>query len=745
MSCEDGVRLLDTFGHTPAISEEIAGIASAAFLALSPGIVMLGLQGGIPGIDVGCASLVTDRGPVEPPMSWLQVPDTEPALSLLVVRVQPGLAAGTTLTVTDEQGGTARLALRPVADVRELLADQPPAVILRITGFIAARALGMFRRPDDAALAGFCRNLASLGKSADRVATPIARCGEDTLVWSLPRGVVAAPAASLVIGRHRIRQASHAAGAMVLADKRFEDGYLLPGGGDGPIHLAPHQGHLPTLAELARRPDAPSKALYRSATHELARRAAEDEACRRLLRDHQLLAPAQAFSQVAEPEEPFGGALELAVDDHGGGLFLRGWLRDPLGLIGHLSLVGSFDEQALPLSLLTRFPRPDLVKKYADAPHGSPGIRAGFVVHLPQGAARPSAQWKLRIKLTTGDHVVLVAPAAITSPVLARDRILGSIAPSHVTPEIIARCIALPVERLHQRVMAARQAPEVIRIGTPVAAPVISLIIPIYRNVHYLRHQLSALARDPALREAEVIYVLDSPEQREELEHMLRGYHGINHMPVTLVVQPANYGYGSACNAGAEEARAPVLLLLNSDVVPAARGWLQPLLGILAAAPQLAAVGPKLLFANNSLQHAGLYFEQPENGDWHNSHYFKGLPRYFPAALQAREVPGITGAAFCVRRAAYRAVGGISTDYVVGDYEDSDLCLRLRADGGGIGYVPAAELYHFERQSINLHTGYTRTLAATYNRGLHHRRWATDMAALMARPWPAGTPPAGQG
>ena len=147
-----------------------------------------------------------------------------------------------------------------------------------------------------------------------------------------------------------------------------------------------------------------------------------------------------------------------------------------------------------------------------------------------------------------------------------------------------------------------------------------------------------------------MIYVLDSPEQREELEHMLRGCHGINHMPVTLVVQPSNYGYGSACNAGAAEARAPVLLLLNSDVVPAGPGWLQPLLATLAAAPHLAAVGPKLLFANNSLQHAGLYFEQPDNGDWHNSHYFKGLPRYFPAALQAREVPGITGAAFCVRR-----------------------------------------------------------------------------------------------
>ena len=458
-----------------------------------------------------------------------------------------------------------------------------------------------------------------------------------------------------------------------------------------------------------------------------------------------MLAPARPVSQIANPEEPFGGALELAVDDHAGGLFLRGWLRDPLGMVSQLVLQGSVGDQPLPIGQLHRFPRPDLVKKFAEAPHGSPDIRSGFVAHLPQAAIRPTGQWRLKVRLATGDQVTLVGPPAIVSPLLARDRILGAIAPSHVTPEILSGCIN-PADRAAAPAdHGGTRGAEVIRIGTPVAAPVISLVVPIYRNVHYLRHQLAALARDPGLRAAELIYVLDSPEQREELEHMLRGCHGISRMPITLVVQPANYGYGSACNAGAAEARAPVLLMLNSDVVPAGRGWAAPLLATLDAAPQLAAVGPKLLFANGSLQHAGLYFERLDQGDWYNSHYYKGLPRRFAPAQQAREVPGITGAAFCVRRAAWQAVGGISTDYVVGDYEDSDLCLRLRAEGGGIGYVPASELYHFERQSISLHPGYTRTLASTYNRGLHHRRWASAMEQLMGRAWPGGSIPAAAG
>jgi GT2 family glycosyltransferase len=101
--------------------------------------------------------------------------------------------------------------------------------------------------------------------------------------------------------------------------------------------------------------------------------------------------------------------------------------------------------------------------------------------------------------------------------------------------------------------------------------------------------------------------------------------------------------------------------------------------------------------------------------------------------LRPRRVPGVTGAALLVRRAAFEAAGGFSTDYIVGDFEDSDLCLMLRAAGHEIAYESRAELFHFERQSIALHEGHARTLAGVLNRRLHHRRWDSAIAALMAR------------
>ena len=650
---------------------------------------------------------------------------------MLLARAQPDLVPDTTLRLATPSGGTTRLALDAAEDAASLLGTAEPGPLLQLLRFVAGKALGIFRAAEDPDLAATCLRLAVLARGAARPAQAAARCGQDAVLWSLPAGTAAGP--HLLLTRRRLQRVVLAGDQAILPDAGPEDAWLLPPGGDWLIHL-PAAAHLPSLGLLARGKDPRGRALHRAAQAELARRAVAEPPMRRLLRDQQLLLPTARVRQHTGLEFPFGAGLDLAVPDHAGGLFLRGWLRDPLGLVASLTLVGPFGEQRLPPAALLRFPRPDLVKEFAGAPHGGADCQAGFALHLPEGATRPAAQWRLRLGLTTGEQMTLVAPAGLLHPQAAREAILSAIAPAHATAALMARAIAPPVERLHALVMADRGTPEVIRMGRPVPGPIASIIVPLYRNLRFLRHQLGAFARDPALQDAELIYVLDSPEQRDEVEHLLRGMHRLYRLPLVLVVQPRNHGYGAACHAGAAEARAPVLLLLNSDVVPAARGWLAPMLNALKRQQKLAAVGPKLLFEDGSLQHAGLYFLQmPGEEEWYNDHYFKGHPRHWPAAQRARRVPGITGAAFCVRTEAWNAVGGISTDYVIGDYEDFDLCLRLRAAGGEIGYVPQSELFHFERQSIRDHGGYVKSLASTYNRALHHRRWAPEIAALMAR------------
>jgi len=434
----------------------------------------------------------------------------------------------------------------------------------------------------------------------------------------------------------------------------------------------------------------------------------------------------------AAPARALGASLDLAVPVPGGGLFVAGWLHDPQRMVDRFAFTvpgGRPMEIATP-SL--RFARDDVSKLYKLPP----GERPGFAAFLP-GPETGAAGGQVRgdLVLRSGERVCLMAPRAPLDLAAARAAVLGAVPPQALGRNGLAEVIAPAVRALHAAHMADRPAPEVIRWGAEVDRPDVSVIIPLYRNLEFLRFQLSSFATDRTLWAQEILFLLDSPEQRDEVEHFLAGLHGLYGLPMTLIVQARNYGYSAANNTAAAFARGRHLLFLNSDVIPDRPGWLPRLAAVLDGNPQVGAVGPKLLFDDDSLQHAGLYFDRDPSGRWYNHHYFKGMPRDFHPACKPRRVPGVTGACLLMSRGLFRTIGGFSEDYVIGDFEDSDLCLRIRAEGCEIVYEPRVELYHLERRSISRHTGYTRGVASLYNGWLHAGRWSDAMADLMRRDW----------
>jgi GT2 family glycosyltransferase len=126
-----------------------------------------------------------------------------------------------------------------------------------------------------------------------------------------------------------------------------------------------------------------------------------------------------------------------------------------------------------------------------------------------------------------------------------------------------------------------------------------------------------------------------------------------------------------------------------------------------------------------------MYFERSADGTaWVNSHYFKGLTRELPAANRTRRVPAVTGACLMISHELYKQVGGFHSAYVQGDFEDSDLCLRLSKAGRDNWYLPAVALYHLEAQSYPTQL---RQSVSAYNRWLHSEMWNVEIAATMRR------------
>ncbi|MGX1495551.1 GT2 family glycosyltransferase [Labrenzia sp. MBR-25] len=449
----------------------------------------------------------------------------------------------------------------------------------------------------------------------------------------------------------------------------------------------------------------------------------KSDAARAAIRDLQMNDPLPARRHGTLSETGSFCAVETAVACEAG-VLVGGWLRDP----GHVYrgidiLAGS--SAPVPLKLHT-------FDGVLPETQGGYAIRR-FVAFAPVGKAlQHNLQPRFEVRLASGEREALVPPPQPGDVPGIRAKALSVVTPRHASDDVLSGCLSHVLADIQSRFRQSVGAPSEVRFGKPLAEPTVSIVIPLYKVFEFIKAQLAAFSADAWLAgNAEVIYVLDSPEQVTHVEDLLAGFHLLYGLPIRLVVMERNGGYALACNAGAEAASGRYLAMINSDVVPVEAGWLEQLCSSLMMDEQVAAVGGKLLYADNAIQHAGLKFIQDDKGRWFNHHYFKGFPRQFPEASSSREVPGVTGACLVLSKADFEAVNGFTTDFIVGDYEDSDLCLKLRKLNRKIYYLGDVELYHFERVSIRKNEDYTRGVASQYNRWLHQSRWQDDIIALM--------------
>jgi GT2 family glycosyltransferase len=502
---------------------------------------------------------------------------------------------------------------------------------------------------------------------------------------------------------------------------------LLSGAGLVACRIAPTSGRLPPLLAWVER--AKGKGSRRmNEILPLLRALADAPDVAAALRELQVLTR-QPAERAGIDAPSLQARIETAVAD-GTGMLVTGWLDDPQALVAGLALERDGAAPRLFADRFFRFPRRLRFAADKDAETADRAVQ-GFVGYLPDA---PEAQnllgHRFHLMLHSGGSLPLAAPPQPADAAAARAAALSGLKPEAVTPEILARCLAPAIAELHRACLTTARTPDIVTLGAAPERPEISVIIPLYRNLEFLKFQIASFAVDPDRRRTEYLYVLESPEQRAEVEHLLRGLWRLHDLPLRLFVNPTNLGYAAANNIAAVEARGDVLALVNSDVLPIAPGWASALARALAARPRVAAVGPKLLFEDESLQHAGMYFARDTGGRWLNHHFHKGLPRFFAPAQIERSVPALTGACLVVRRDAFTTAGGFTEDYVIGDYEDSDLCLKLRREGHDLRYVPGVELYHLERRSIRQHAGYMKGVACLYNSWLHAQRWRAEMARL---------------
>ena len=373
--------------------------------------------------------------------------------------------------------------------------------------------------------------------------------------------------------------------------------------------------------------------------------------------------------------------------------------------------------------------RPDVMDAVGRA-QGFEDSRCGFILRIPI-ARRFGEDMYLEVETRAGDIGFKPVPRAKLEGMAAIRRMLAGIETQYNDIDLLYdRVLGPAIAELNTRRLAVPTRVQTLLLGAQTEAPRISVIVPLYGRVDFMELQMALFATNPIGNDVEIIYVLDDPLRMREVQFLAASLYERFKVPFKLLCLSQNLGYAPANNVGLRASSGEFVCFMNSDVFPDGAHWLGRLVSHLEADPGLGVVGPVLLFEDDSVQHQGIEFRSlPQFAGWlFAMHKRKGFR--LPAEIGLVRETAITGACMVMRRCDIGSVGAFDDAFIIGDFEDTDLCFRLRARGLSAAVDFGVRMHHLERKSQESSAVLWRTNLTLYNAWVHQRRWADTIRQL---------------
>ncbi len=260
-----------------------------------------------------------------------------------------------------------------------------------------------------------------------------------------------------------------------------------------------------------------------------------------------------------------------------------------------------------------------------------------------------------------------------------------------------------------------------IRFGLKNKEAKVSIIIPSRNKADLLRKCIRSIERKSTYQNYEII-VIDNNSDEKDFFALIKQYARQNKFRFKCIEDKEPFNFSRLINLGRKNATGEFLILLNNDTEIISPDWMEAMMEH-AQRKEVGAVGAKLLYDNDTIQHAGVIIGLGGVA----GHVLVGEdrdgPGYFNYVNMLNTYSAVTGACFMVRTSVYDEVGGFDESFGT-EYNDVDFCLKLLEAGYHNLYVPHCELYHYE----SLSRGHPHSTSESYKKhvkevNLFRKKW----------------------
>ena len=229
----------------------------------------------------------------------------------------------------------------------------------------------------------------------------------------------------------------------------------------------------------------------------------------------------------------------------------------------------------------------------------------------------------------------------------------------------------------------------------PDPPPTVSLIVPTRDRVALLRNCINGLLHNTDYPELEIIIVDNGSSEPDTLDY-LDSLKKESRVRILRIEAPFNFS--TLNNRAAEIARGEILGFINNDIEVIDPGWLKEMVAQVTQ-PGVGAVGAKLYYRNDTIQHAGVVLGLGGVAGHPHTHHPRSDAGYIGRLQLVHNLSAVTAACMLMPKRIFQEVGGFDEVNLAVAFNDVDLCLRVRQAGYSIVWTPYAELYHLESAS----------------------------------------------